>query len=77
MVKKHKHKKWKPYDWHVWLGFNIIFLTTLLLAAVTLATITNEIEWLIQNDIRVAQTIHLFLQATQNLLSLTLSLTQN
>ena len=50
---KQKHKKRKLYDWHIWLGFNLAFLTMLLLATGTISTISNEIDWLIQDDMRV------------------------
>jgi uncharacterized iron-regulated membrane protein len=52
-VPRRKHKKRKLYNWHIWLGFNLAFLTTLLLATGTIATVSNEIDWLIQNDMRV------------------------
>ncbi|TDF41777.1 PepSY domain-containing protein [Alteromonadaceae bacterium M269] len=50
---KPKNSKRKLFDWHSWLGFNLAFLTMLLLATGTIATVSNEIDWLIQDDMRV------------------------
>ncbi|CAD5248200.1 Putative iron-regulated membrane protein (modular protein) [Alteromonas sp. 38] len=49
-----KRRKRKLYNWHIWLGFNLAFLTALLLATGTIATISNEIDWLLQDDMRVS-----------------------
>lgn len=53
---KPKNKKRQLYDLHIWLGFNLAFLMTLLLATGTIATLSNEIDWLIQDDMRVTPT---------------------
>ncbi|MBQ4833883.1 PepSY domain-containing protein [Pseudoalteromonas sp. MMG010] len=52
-IAKPKNKKRRLYDIHAWLGFNLAFLMTLLLATGTIATLSHEIDWLIQDDMRV------------------------
>jgi len=56
MLTKHKNKKRRLHDIHAWLGFNLAFLMTLLLATGTVATLSHEIDWLIQDDMRVTPT---------------------
>ena len=50
---KQKQTKRKLYNWHIWLGFNFAFLTMLLLATGTIATVSNEIDWLFKSQMRV------------------------
>ena len=50
-VKKSARKR--LYQLHAWLGFHIAVLMTIVLASGTIATVSNEIDWLIQHDMRV------------------------
>lgn len=47
-------KRRKLFDLHGWVGFNLAFLMALVLATGTLATLSHEIDWLLQHDMRVA-----------------------
>jgi len=50
---KVKTTKRKLYELHSWLGFHLAFLMTLVLLTGTIAVIANEIDWLLQADMRV------------------------
>ena len=41
------------YSVHAWIGFHLALLMTLVVVSGTIATISNEIDWLIQDDMRV------------------------
>ncbi|MEM8497185.1 MAG: PepSY-associated TM helix domain-containing protein [Pseudomonadota bacterium] len=49
-----RSKRKKYYALHTWLGFHLALLMSLVLLTGTLATISNEIDWLIQADMRIA-----------------------
>ena len=51
---KVKTTKRKLYELHSWLGFHLAFLMTLVLLTGTIAVIANEIDWLLQEDMRVS-----------------------
>lgn len=48
-----KTKKRRLYELHTWLGFHLAFLTVLVVLTGTVAVISNEIDWLVQHDMRV------------------------
>jgi uncharacterized iron-regulated membrane protein len=50
---KPKSNRRKLFDLHAWLGFHLALLMTIVLATGTIATVANEIDWLIQDDMRV------------------------
>lgn len=51
--KKTKSQKRKLYELHTWLGFHLALLMSVVLLTGTIAVIANEIDWLIQHDMRV------------------------
>lgn len=57
--KKTKSKKRKLYDLHTWLGFHLAALMSLILLTGTFAVIADEIDWLIQADMRVTPSAEL------------------
>ncbi len=52
-AEKPKSARKKLYALHTWLGFHLAAVMALVLATGTIATISNEIDWLIQHDMRV------------------------
>ncbi|MEM6538311.1 MAG: PepSY-associated TM helix domain-containing protein, partial [Pseudomonadota bacterium] len=50
---KPKSERKKLYALHTWLGFHLAAIMALVLATGTIATISHEIDWLIQHDMRV------------------------
>ena len=54
MVKKQRGLK-KLYNLHAWLGFQLAILMFVVLATGTLATLSNEIDWLIFPELRSSQ----------------------
>ncbi|MEM8919318.1 MAG: PepSY-associated TM helix domain-containing protein [Pseudomonadota bacterium] len=50
---KKKSKRKKLYELHTWVGFHLAFIMALVLFTGTVATLSNEIDWLIQDDMRV------------------------
>ncbi|MEM7020746.1 MAG: PepSY-associated TM helix domain-containing protein, partial [Pseudomonadota bacterium] len=53
-AKAEKTTRNKLYKLHTWVGFHLAFLMSLILFTGTFATISNEIDWLIQSDMRVS-----------------------
>ncbi|MEM9668881.1 MAG: PepSY-associated TM helix domain-containing protein [Pseudomonadota bacterium] len=51
--KKKKTAKRKLYDLHTWLGFHLALIMSLVLFTGTVATISDEIDWMFQHDMRV------------------------
>lgn len=51
---KKKTARKRRYELHTWVGFHLAVLTTLILATGTIATVSNEIDWLVQHDMRVS-----------------------
>jgi len=51
---KKKTARKRRYELHTWVGFHLALLMTLILATGTIATVSNEIDWLIQHDMRVS-----------------------
>ncbi|MEM9599658.1 MAG: PepSY-associated TM helix domain-containing protein [Pseudomonadota bacterium] len=51
--KKAKSKRRKLYDLHTWVGFHLALIMFVVLLTGTIATVSNEIDWLIQPDMRV------------------------
>ncbi|MEM6898601.1 MAG: PepSY-associated TM helix domain-containing protein [Pseudomonadota bacterium] len=52
--KKKKTAKRKLYDLHTWLGFHLALIMSVVLFTGTVATISNEIDWIFQHDMRVS-----------------------
>lgn len=52
--KKPKSKRRKLYDLHTWVGFHLALIMFVVLFTGTVATVSNEIDWLIQDDMRVS-----------------------
>ena len=50
---KKKSKRKKLYDLHSWVGFQLALIMGVVLFTGTIATISNEIDWLFQHDMRV------------------------
>jgi len=48
-----KSNRRKLYQIHTWVGFHLAFLMMVVLATGTFATVSNEIDWLIQKEMRV------------------------
>ncbi|MHA7901517.1 MAG: PepSY-associated TM helix domain-containing protein [Henriciella sp.] len=51
---KKKTARKRRYELHTWVGFHLAVLMTIILATGTIATVSNEIDWLIQHDMRVS-----------------------
>jgi|GEM_PF-227695 len=51
--KKIKSPKRKLYELHTWVGFHLAFLMSVVLLTGTIAVIADEIDWLIQAEMRV------------------------
>ena len=51
-IRKKSERK-QLYELHTWLGFHLALVMSLVLLTGTIATISNEIDWLIQHDMRV------------------------
>ncbi len=51
---KRKTARKRRYELHTWVGFHLALLMTLILATGTMATVSNEIDWLVQHDMRVS-----------------------
>ncbi len=50
---KPKSKKRKLFDLHSWVGFQLMFIMGIVLLTGTIAVISHEIDWLLQDDMRV------------------------
>ncbi|WP_439136281.1 PepSY-associated TM helix domain-containing protein [Pseudomaricurvus sp.] len=50
---KPKSKKRKLFDLHSWVGFQLMLIMGIVLLTGTIAVISNEIDWLLQEDMRV------------------------
>lgn len=48
-----KSNRSKLYKLHTWVGFHLALLMTIVLATGTISTVSNEIDWLFQDDMRV------------------------
>lgn len=48
-----KSNRSKLYKLHTWVGFHLALLMTIVLATGTISTMSNEIDWLFQDDMRV------------------------
>ncbi|MEO9600361.1 PepSY-associated TM helix domain-containing protein [Parasphingorhabdus sp.] len=48
-----KSKRKKQYELHTWVGFHLAFIMSLVLFTGTVATLSNEIDWMINDDMRV------------------------
>lgn len=51
--KKKKSKRRQLYDLHTWVGFHLAVIMVLVLATGTFATVSNELDWLIRDEMRV------------------------
>jgi len=51
--KEPRSNRRKLFKLHSWVGFNLAFIMSLVLATGTIATISYEIDWLVQADMRV------------------------
>lgn len=51
---KKKSQRKKLYELHSWVGFHLALLMGVILFTGTIATISNEIDWMFQHDMRVA-----------------------
>lgn len=51
---KAKTKRRKLYDLHTWVGFHLAFIMAIVLLTGTVATVSHEIDWLIQADMRAS-----------------------
>lgn len=51
--RKKKSKRRKLYDLHTWVGFHLAVIMVMVLFTGTFATISNELDWLTQHDMRV------------------------
>jgi len=45
----------KLYNWHAWVGFHLAILMFVVLFTGTVATISNEIDWLIFDELRASE----------------------
>lgn len=52
--KKKKSARKRRYELHTWVGFHLALIMAVVLATGTVATVSNEIDWLIQDDMRVS-----------------------
>lgn len=52
--KKPKTKRRKLYDLHTWVGFHLAFIMAVVLMTGTVATVSHEIDWLVQGDMRAS-----------------------
>ena len=50
-----KHRK-KLYNLHAWVGFQLSIVLFIILATGTIATISNEIDWLVFEEMRTFNT---------------------
>ncbi|MEM9667775.1 MAG: PepSY-associated TM helix domain-containing protein [Pseudomonadota bacterium] len=50
---KKKSKRRKLYDLHTWVGFHLAVVMVVVLFTGTFATVSNELDWLFQHDMRV------------------------
>lgn len=53
-TKKKKSARKKLYELHTWVGFHLATIMFVVLLTGTVATISNEIDWLFQHDMKVA-----------------------
>ncbi len=53
--KKNKSNLKKLYNLHAWLGFQLAIIMFVILATGTIATISNEIDWLIFDELRASE----------------------
>lgn len=52
-ARKPKTARRRLFDLHSWVGFHLALLMTIIVATGTFATVSNEIDWLFQHDMRV------------------------
>lgn len=52
--KKKKSARKKLYELHTWVGFHLAVIMVVVLATGTFAVVANEIDWLLQDDMRVS-----------------------
>ncbi|MEM0984929.1 MAG: PepSY-associated TM helix domain-containing protein [Pseudomonadota bacterium] len=52
--KKKKSARKRLYEWHTWVGFHLSLIMVIVLFTGTVATVSNEIDWLAQHDMRVS-----------------------
>jgi uncharacterized iron-regulated membrane protein len=50
---KTKSKKRKLFELHTWLGFHLALIMSIILFTGTIAVVSDEIDWIIQEDMRV------------------------
>ena len=53
--KQNKRGLKKLYNLHTWIGFNLAFVMFIVLATGTIATLSNEIDWLVFPELRASQ----------------------
>lgn len=53
-VKKKKSARRKLYELHTWVGFHLAVVMFVVLFTGTIATVSNEIDWLFQHDMKVS-----------------------
>ena len=53
-VKKKKSARKRLYELHTWVGFHLAVIMAVVLFTGTMATISNELDWLTQHDMRVS-----------------------
>jgi len=54
VVAPRKSPKRRRYELHTWLGFHLAIIMSVVLLTGTIATLSNEIDWLLQEDMRVS-----------------------
>ena len=53
IVKAEPSSRRTLFKWHSWVGFHLAFIMSIVLATGTIATVSNEIDWLIHKELRV------------------------
>lgn len=54
MAKDNRKSLKKLYNWHAWVGFNFAILMFVVLFTGTIATVSNEIDWFIFDELRAS-----------------------
>ncbi len=54
MAKHNRNRLKKLYNWHAWVGFHLAVLMFVILCTGTIATVSNEIDWLIFDELRAS-----------------------
>ena len=52
--RKKKSARRRLYDLHTWVGFHLAVIMAVVLFTGTFATVSNELDWLTQHDMRVS-----------------------